>query len=71
VSDVAIRVLEETLTGKAAALLPGERVLIWYDPTDPADVLVHGRQRRLSDLVLLAVGVFFVAAGAVTAILGP
>jgi hypothetical protein len=64
------RVLEKAVTGKAAALLPGERVLIWYDPADPADVLVHGRQRRLSDLVLLAVGVFFVAAGVVTGILG-
>jgi hypothetical protein len=50
---------------------PGERVLIWYDPADPADVLVHGRQRRLSDLVLLAVGVCFVAAGVVTGVLGP
>lgn len=32
---------------------------------------IAGRQRRLSDLVLLAVGVFVVAAGVVTGILGP
>jgi hypothetical protein len=65
------RVLEKVVTGKAAALLPGERVLIWYDPADPGDVLVYGRQRRVPGLALLVTGALFVAAGAVIGILAP
>ena len=65
------RVLVKVVTGKAASLLPGERVLISYDPADPGDVLVSGRQRLVLDVALLVTGVLFVAAGAVIGILAP
>jgi hypothetical protein len=65
------RALVKVVTGKAAAVLPGERVLIWYDPADPGDVLVHGRQRRVPGLALLVTGALFVAGGAVIGILAP
>ena len=41
------RVIEKLAVGKSAALLPGERVLIRYDPADPEDVLVYGHRRRV------------------------
>lgn len=53
------------------ALLPGKRVLIWYDPADPEDVLVYGRQRRLPGVALLLTGAVFVTIGAVIGILAP
>jgi hypothetical protein len=65
------RALEKVTAGKVTALLPGERVLIWYDPADPTDVLVHGQPGRVSDLVFVIVGAALVAAGAVIGILTP
>ena len=29
---------------KAALLRPGHKVLVWYDPADPQDVLIHRRR---------------------------
>jgi Protein of unknown function (DUF3592) len=37
----------------------GQRVRVWYDPADPADVLVNGWDGRYSDWALLAVGLSF------------
>ena len=65
------RVLEKYSTGRTGALLPGERVLIWYDPADPQDVLVRGREGRASDLVFVAAGAALLAAGAVIGIAAP
>jgi hypothetical protein len=65
------RTLEKPGAGKAAALLPGERVLIWYDPADPLDVLVQGYEGRVSDLVFVIAGALLVAAGAVIGIAAP
>jgi hypothetical protein len=48
---------------KAASPAVGERVPVWYDPADPADVLVNGWDGRYSDLAFLAVGVFFIVFG--------
>jgi hypothetical protein len=48
---------------KAASLAVGQRVPVWYDPADPADVLVNGWDGRYSDLAFLAVGVFFIVFG--------
>jgi hypothetical protein len=48
---------------KATALVAGQKVLIWYDPADPTDVLVNGRDGRYGNLAFLAVGVFFLAFG--------
>jgi uncharacterized protein DUF3592 len=65
------RVLEKYSAERTAALLPGERVLIWYDPADPQDVLVRGREGRTSDLVFVIAGAALLAAGAVIGIAAP
>jgi|SRR6516162_2166921 hypothetical protein len=65
------RVLEKLTAGKSAALLPGERVLIWYDPADPEDVLVYGHQRLALNAGFVIAGAALVAAGAVIGILAP
>lgn len=62
------RTLEKLGAGKAADLLPGERVLIWYDPADPRDILIGSCDRRRSDLVLAVIGAVLVAAGTVIVI---
>ncbi len=53
---------------KAASRDPGQQVLVWYDPRDPQDVLVYGRQRRWSDGLFLGAGLMFILAGAGIAI---
>jgi Protein of unknown function (DUF3592) len=53
--------------GRAASLRPGEKVLVWYAPEDPQDVLVYGREGRLADQVFLAAGALFLLAGTGTA----
>jgi hypothetical protein len=62
-------VLEKPAAGKA--LLPGERVLIWYDQADPLDVLVHGLEKKAADLVFVIAGVALVAAGVIIGIAAP
>jgi hypothetical protein len=67
------RVIERTCPGsvrKAAKLAPGERVLVLYNPLDPQDVLLHGRDARLGDRALVAAGVLCAFAGAAIAVLG-
>jgi hypothetical protein len=61
------RVLEKlahATAGKKAALRPGQSVLIWYDPADPLDILVHGREKRVTDRVFVIAGVIFILVGA-------
>lgn len=65
------RTLEKLGAGKTAALLPGERVLIWYDPADPQDILVRGHDGRVPDLVFVIAGALLVAAGAIIGIAAP
>jgi hypothetical protein len=48
---------------RAAAPAAGQKVLIWYDPADPTDVLVNGWDGRYGDLAFLAVGMFFIVFG--------
>ncbi len=48
---------------KAAALQPGQKVLVWYDPQDPQNVLVYGREGRLSNRIFVAVGLLFMLVG--------
>jgi hypothetical protein len=55
---------------RSAALRPGERVLVWYDPADPGDVLVYGSDGRWSDRIFLALGLLLVAIGVVIAAAG-
>ena len=64
------RVVERTAPERArsaSALRPGQKVLVWYDPADPEDVLVYGREGRLADRAFVAVGALFILAGAGTA----
>lgn len=49
---------------------PGDKVLIWYDPADPDDVLVYGRWGRPGNLAFLATGLLFVLAGIALAVAG-
>jgi len=53
---------------KAAAPAAGQKVLVWYDPADPADVLVNGWDGRYGNLAFLAVGVAFLALGIAVAL---
>ncbi|HEY7432945.1 MAG TPA: DUF3592 domain-containing protein [Streptosporangiaceae bacterium] len=60
------RVLEGRSPGsarKSSSLAPGEKVLIWYDPGDPQEILVYGHDRMLSDLALVTVGALFIVLG--------
>jgi hypothetical protein len=67
------RVLEKLAPGAArkTAFRPGQSVLIWYDPADPFDILVYGREGRASDLMFVAAGVVFMLAGAGIAVFTP
>jgi uncharacterized protein DUF3592 len=49
---------------------PGDRVLIWYDPDDPDDVLVYGRWGRAGDRIFLTFGLLLIAAGLAIAAAG-
>ena len=60
------RVFERTTlasAGRKAPLTPGQRVLVWYDPEDPDDVLVYGRWGRFADRAFIAAGTLFVLIG--------
>lgn len=49
---------------KAAALHQGQKVLIWYDPADPEDILVYGRKEGLLESAFVVTGLLFVLVGA-------
>jgi hypothetical protein len=51
---------------RAAALRPGTKILVWYDPADPSDVLVYGRHGR-SDAAFAAAGLGLIVVGAMIA----
>jgi hypothetical protein len=60
------RVVERLSPGsarKAAMLRPGQKVLVWYDPEDPQDVLVYGREGRAADLAFVVAGALFIMIG--------
>jgi hypothetical protein len=66
------RVLEKPASAATSkALRPGQSVLVWYDPEDPMDVLVYGREGRLSDLMFVAAGAALVLAGVGIAVFAP
>jgi Protein of unknown function (DUF3592) len=67
------RVVERTIPGparKARSLRPGQKVLIWYDPEDPEDALVYGREGRAVDLAFICAGVLLIVVGAGIAAVG-
>ena len=49
---------------------PGRKVLIWYDPADPDDVLVYGRWGRAADRAFLAAGMLLILIGTAVAVAG-
>jgi hypothetical protein len=60
------RVVEQACpnSGRAGRLKLGQKVLVWYDPADPADVLVYGRHARRADGLFVVAGSALVVAGA-------
>jgi hypothetical protein len=55
---------------RGGALEPGRRVLIWYDPADPEDMLVFGRDRGRSDWAFMTAGMLLIVVGVTVAVLG-
>jgi hypothetical protein len=53
--------------GKSGWLSPGERVLVWYDPDDPQNVLLSGRANGVADVAFLLAGMAFILLGVVIA----
>jgi hypothetical protein len=56
--------------GRTSAPAPGQKMLVWYDPANPDDVLTYGRAGRRSDWTFLAAGLLLIVAGAVIAVIG-
>lgn len=65
------RVIENSVGGKTRQLLPGERTLIWYSPTDPMDALVQGCEGHAWELAFAITGAALIAAGTAIAIAAP
>jgi hypothetical protein len=65
------RVVEQILprSGRAAAPKSGQKILVWYDPADPADVLVYGRFGTHIDRIFIVGGCILLVAGAAIAAL--
>ena len=60
------RVIEQIVpepAWKAAMLRAGRKVLIWYDPENPQDILIHGREGRHFDRAFVAAGMLFMLLG--------
>jgi hypothetical protein len=60
------RVIERVCPGsvrKASMLAPGQQVLVWYDPADPSDVVVFGRDTQVADRAFVVVGLLFILLG--------
>jgi hypothetical protein len=53
--------------GRSSWLSPGERVLVWYDPGDPQNVLLSGRASGVADIAFVLAGMAFVLIGVVIA----
>jgi hypothetical protein len=49
------------------SLRPGQQVLVWYDPKDPQDILVYGREGWLADKAFVVVGALCMLGGAAIA----
>jgi hypothetical protein len=48
---------------RRSSLRPGQKVLIWYDPVDPDDVLVYGRWGAASDRGFVIGGTLAIVVG--------
>jgi Protein of unknown function (DUF3592) len=49
---------------------PGTKVLVWYDPAAPDDVLVFGRSPFNSDVIFIGIGIALLLIGAAIAGIG-
>ena len=60
------RVVEQVCprSGRAGRLTLGQKVLVWYDPADPGDVLVFGQHAGRADWIFVSVGLALILAGA-------
>jgi hypothetical protein len=56
---------------KSRALLPGQKILVWYDPADPGDYVLFGRDGRVGDRILLFVGLGLIVAAFLLGVLNP
>jgi Protein of unknown function (DUF3592) len=56
---------------KSRALLPGQKILVWYDPADPGDSVLFGRDGRVGDRILLFVGLALIASAFLLGIVNP
>jgi Protein of unknown function (DUF3592) len=52
---------------RTAPLPAGQKVLVWYDPGDPGDVLVYGRWGQAADWAFIATGALLVLTGLILA----
>jgi hypothetical protein len=52
---------------RAARLPAGQKVLVWYAPEDPGDVLVYGQWGRIADWAFMATGALLVLTGLILA----
>jgi hypothetical protein len=66
------RVVEQIFptSGRASTLNAGQKILVWYDLADPADVLVYGRRGKRVDGIFIAIGCVLFVAGTAIAALG-
>jgi hypothetical protein len=67
------RVIERALPAsarKARRLAAGHKVLVWYDPADPGEVLVFGREGLITDRVFVAIGSLLLLSGVLIAAVG-
>jgi hypothetical protein len=55
--------ISPALARKAASLRPGQKVLVWYDPQDPDDVVLYGGEGRFTDRAFLAAGLILIGTG--------
>jgi uncharacterized protein DUF3592 len=61
---IQYRLPDGSLIERAASrLTPGQRVLVWYDPADPADALVFGQEGHYADAAFAVVGIAFILLG--------
>jgi hypothetical protein len=61
------RVIERPSGRPSGRLSLGQKVLIWYDPADPDDVVTYGRTGWRLDWAFLTAGLLLIAIGLVIA----
>jgi hypothetical protein len=64
-----IEQVSRTSVRKSAGLEPGQRVLVWYDPASPQDVVVAAGGLRARDRAFFAAAMILVAIGTAVAAL--